>query len=106
MRRILMSLAIGLALLLTAGTVVAGEQGSGKTGSESREGKFYGKVESLPAGLIGTWRISGSGVNVTESTIIKEEHGRVRIGAYVEVEGSVSGNILNARKIETKSNLN
>ncbi len=105
MKRILASLTIGLALLLAAGAVVAEAQGSGKTGTASKEGRFYGRVESFPPALIGTWRISGNNVQVSESTVIKEEYGKVRIGAYVEVVGSVSGNTLTATQITTKRDL-
>ncbi|HSE97420.1 MAG TPA: DUF5666 domain-containing protein [Blastocatellia bacterium] len=53
----------------------------------SGKGNFKGTIESLPAGLIGTWTISGKTVQVTASTRIKQEHGAVGVGVRVKVKG-------------------
>jgi hypothetical protein len=66
------------------------------------EGKFYGIVESMPpGGIFGMWRIRGREILVTERTFIKEEYGRIGIGAQVEVKGG--GSPFTAYEIEVKS---
>ena len=63
--------------------------------------KFYGTIEAMPpAGIAGIWRISGRDVVVNQNTFIKQEYGRVGVGARVEVKGS--GNPLMAYEIEVK----
>ncbi|WP_417914566.1 DUF5666 domain-containing protein [Candidatus Electronema sp. JM] len=65
------------------------------------EGKLYGVVEAMPAGgVFGTWRVNGREVVVTERTFIKEEYGRLGIGAQVEVKGG--GNPFMAYEVEVK----
>lgn len=66
--------------------------------------KFYGTVQSLPAGgLIGDWVVSGRTVHVTAATLIKQKYGSVRVGAYVEVKGTQQADgSVNAIQIETK----
>ena len=50
--------------------------------------KFYGVVQTMPEqGYVGVWNIDGREVNVTKDTKIKEKHGKLAVGAYVEVEG-------------------
>lgn len=68
------------------------------------ESKFYGYIEALPAGgLIGDWTVSGRIVHITATTRIEQEHGTVRIGAYVEVKGySEADGSFTATKIEVK----
>lgn len=84
---------LGMALILTvlAGTLFGSEYEK-RRGKEYREYKsyeseFYGTVEELPNGLIGIWRIDGKKVEVTKDTYIKEEYGKAKVGAYVEVKG-------------------
>ncbi len=66
------------------------------------ESKIYGTIRKLPPGMIGLWDVNGREVSVTNSTFIKEKHGKAEVGAYVEVEGSLYGKGLVARKIEVK----
>jgi len=76
--------------------------GRGYYGGGYYEGKFYGPVESMPqGGIFGMWRIGGREVLVTERTFIKEEYGRIGLGAQVEVKGS--GNPFMAYEVEVKS---
>ena len=66
--------------------------------------KFYGQIESMPAGLIGDWVISGRVVRTTAATRFKQEYGAFQVGAWVEVEGYAQADgSINATKIETKS---
>jgi len=66
--------------------------------------ELEGVVQQLPSsGLIGIWRVSERKVVVTETTVIKEDDGLVRVGAEVEVEGSLeSDGSIKARTIETE----
>lgn len=71
-------------------------------GRRYEENKFYGQVEAMPqGGRDGIWRISGRDVVVSPNTYIKEEYGRMGIGAQVEVKGG--GVPFSAYEIEVKS---
>lgn len=48
--------------------------------------EFYGTVEHIPDGQIGTWIIGGRKVVVTEQTELGEDDGTPRVGTCVEVE--------------------
>jgi hypothetical protein len=99
-------LAVGLALVLTTGTVLASEYerrgGKEYERHERYESKIYGTVEKLPKGFVGTWVVNGKEVLVTKDTFIEEEHGKAAVGAYVEVKGSYDGKTFHAYKIEIK----
>ncbi len=65
--------------------------------------EFHGVVQAMPeTGYIGTWNIDGKTVQVTKDTKIEEEHGKLAVGAYVEVEGVTFEGKLIASEIETK----
>lgn len=66
------------------------------------ESKFYGTVDSLPQDRIGIWVVNGRQIVVTRETRIKEKHGRSEPGAYVEVEGSNTGETFTAFEISVK----
>ena len=69
----------------------------------SYSNKFYGVVEWLPKDTKeGVWIISGKAVKVGRHTRIKEEYGRLSVGAYVEVKGNPSGEVFIASEIEVK----
>lgn len=89
MRKVAVLIFIGI-FLLCAGTVFAKQE-------------FSGVVQAMPeGGFYGQWMIDGKPVYVTERTKIKEEHGRLGVGSYVEVIGyTVDGNFL-AHEIKTK----
>lgn len=77
------------------------ENRSDRRGEES---KMYGTVETMPqGGFDGIWRINGQDITVDRNTRIKEKHGRVAVGVYVEVEGRRSGDAFIAYEIETKN---
>lgn len=97
MQRFTTFLLISLTILLASVPLWASDDH--KDGYRS---KFYGTVESLPDGLLGTWVINGRSVVVTEQTQIEEEYGRALVGAYVEVKGKTDGQTLLADKIEVK----
>ncbi|MCI5133278.1 MAG: hypothetical protein D3904_17640 [Candidatus Electrothrix sp. EH2] len=66
--------------------------------------KLYGTVEALPQGGIdGIWRVNGRDITVDRKTRIKEKHGRIAVGVYVEVEGRYSGDNFIAYEIETEN---
>lgn len=99
-------LAVCLALVLTAGAILASEYerrgGKDYEHHERYEGKFYGTVSKIPEGGIGTWVINGKEVLVTKETLIEEEYGKAVVGAYIEVKGKYDGKTFTAYKIEVK----
>lgn len=65
--------------------------------------KFYGVIEWMPKdSKEGVWIISGKAVKVGNRTRIKEEYGRLSIGATVEVKGNPSTDLFIASEIEVK----
>lgn len=107
MKNVIITMAVGLyVVLLSAGVAFA----SGDEQHDSRkhaqtgqyESKIYGTVQSLPAGMTGIWNVNGREISVSKNTRIKEKYGKAEVGAYVEVEGTASGNTLNAYKVEVK----
>ncbi|HWQ31812.1 MAG TPA: DUF5666 domain-containing protein [Blastocatellia bacterium] len=65
--------------------------------------RFFGRITALPAqGLIGEWTVGGQKVQVTQNTIINQEHGQVAVGALVEVFAVKQNDTLVAVKIEVK----
>jgi hypothetical protein len=97
MKTLLNVLAVFLLLALTGGMVYAGAVWGARY-----ESKFYGTVEKMPEGIDGVWVVNGKEVLVTKDTIIKEKHGKAAVGAYVEVEGNLSGKAFTAYEIEVK----
>jgi hypothetical protein len=89
MRKVATLIAIGM-FLLCAGNAFAKQE-------------FYGVVQVMPEkGYLGQWDIDGKTVYVTESTKIKEKHGKLAVGSYVEVEGVTFEGKFIAAEIETK----
>jgi len=80
------------------------ETKSNVSGGDGRD-EFKGMIESLPAGgLVGDWRVKGRTVHVTAATIIDQEHGKVVVGAVVEVSGTLrTDGSLDAARIEVRS---
>ncbi len=72
-------------------------------GASGNAHKVYGVVEVLPAGLIGTWTISGTQYEVTSTTELKTPHGPFAVGVCVEVKYTLSGTTRLALEIETES---
>ena len=99
-------LAVGLMLILTAAPVLSseheGHEGKGYEHHEKDEVKFYGTIEKIPEGKVGTWIVRGKEILVEKNTKIEEEHGKAKVGAYVEVEGSYLGETFIAHEIEIK----
>ena len=93
---------LGFALLMATGAPLAGEVASEETPPARYESKFYGTVEKLPQGMVGTWVISKRDIAITSETRISERHGKAVPGAYVEVEGVNTGKAFTAHKIEVK----
>ena len=64
---------------------------------------FYGNVQQMPeSGFVGEWVVGGRTVTATNNTEFKEKHGKLQIGAYVEVEGRQKDGKFIASEIETK----
>lgn len=96
-------LAVCLLLALAGGTVFASEDEEREYRRGARyESKFYGTVEKIPEGIDGVWIVNGKDVLVTKDTVIKEKHGKAAVGAYVEIEGDLSGKTFTAYEIEVK----
>jgi hypothetical protein len=98
----------GLALSIAIGAGPAfsssdrGNEGSEKHESGKSESKLYGTVQKIPADRIGSWTVNGREIKVTADTRIKEEYGKAVSGSYVEVEGTNTGKVFTATKIEVK----
>jgi len=72
-------------------------------GSALAKQEFYGVVQVMPEkGYIGQWNIDGKTIHVPEDTKIKEKHGKLAVGSYVEVEGVTFEGKFIASEIETK----
>ena len=97
---------LGIITTLTAGPALssgrAEDDSSEHRGSGRGESKFYGNVEKIPSDRIGSWTVNGREIVVTKETRVKEEYGKAVTGAYVEVEGTNTGKVFAADKIEVK----
>lgn len=92
MRKVALVVVIALACLMLAGSLALAKQ------------EFYGNVEKMPeSGMIGEWVVAGRTVTATKDTEFKEKHGKLEMGAYVEVEGSTKNGNFIASEIETKA---
>jgi len=87
----------------------SGTPGSGDHSGDPGQGQgqyveFHGQVQALPAGLVGTWMVSGRVVRATAQTRFEQQHGALQVGARVKVSGyrQADGSI-NATKIETEN---
>ena len=90
MRKVATLIVIGI-FLLFAGNAFAKQE-------------FYGVIQAMPEkGYVGQWNIDGKAVHVTEDTKIEEKHGKLAVGAYVEVEGMTFEGKFIASEIETKT---
>lgn len=80
------------------------ETKSNVAGGDGRD-EFKGMIESLPGGgLVGDWKVKGRTVHVTGATVIDQEHGRIAVGAVVEVSGTLRADgSLDATRIEVRT---
>jgi hypothetical protein len=91
MKKIALAVAVILACLVLAFSLALAKQ------------DFYGNVEKMPeGGMVGEWVVGGRTVTATKDTVFKEKHGKLEMGAYVEVEGSEKDGKFVASEIETK----
>ncbi|MCI5167101.1 MAG: hypothetical protein D3903_13655 [Candidatus Electrothrix sp. GM3_4] len=99
---ILSALMLGCSLF--AGPVHAsGDERYERHDRSREETKLYGVIEKMPEnGFNGTWIINGKKVLVSDTTRIKEKHGRAAIGRYVKAEGVRNGDSLTAYEIEVE----
>lgn len=89
--------------------IVASEikvKSSMSTGPEPEDDglEIQGLIEALPAGgLVGTWKVAGRDVVVTDQTKLEADHGPFVVGAPVDIEGfPLPGGGVQATKIETE----
>jgi len=73
--------ALALLLPLTLGPDVALAKG----GNQNRE-RFYGIVQSKPAGLQGTWKIGGRTVTASRGAQFDQSQGPLVVGACAKVD--------------------
>jgi hypothetical protein len=66
------------------------------------EQEIFGRVDSLPAGLVGDWVIDGVTYTATASTEFKPEHGAFAVGACVKVHTTTATAPFTIREIETE----
>ncbi|MEZ4860272.1 MAG: DUF5666 domain-containing protein [Caldilineaceae bacterium] len=66
------------------------------------ETEIYGRVESMPSGLVGNWVINGVAYNADSSTEFKQEHGSFAMGICVKVHLPTTGSSATMREIETE----
>lgn len=71
-------------------------------GTANPEIKFYGLIETVPAGNIGSWTIGGQTFISDASTQLGQEHGAFASGVCAEVEYYVSGGDNIATEIKTE----
>jgi hypothetical protein len=65
--------------------------------------ELLGRIDSLPAGLLGSWAVAGRSVLVNAATLLNAEHGTFAVGATVEVHAAKGDDgALTAVKIELK----
>ncbi len=70
---------------------------------------FRGTIETLPndPNFIGDWKVSGRTVRVNAQTTISQEKGKVVVGAFVEVSGTLgTDGVVTAQKIAVRENPN
>jgi uncharacterized protein (TIGR03437 family) len=70
---------------------------------------FRGTIETLPNDpkFLGNWKVSGRTVIVNDKTVINEEKGKVAVGAFVEVTGTLgTDGAVTALKIAVRDNPN
>lgn len=70
---------------------------------------FRGVIESLPdtTGFIGDWKVSGRTVSVSADTKIDTERGKIVVGAFVEISGTLQADgSVKALKIAVRENPN
>ena len=107
MTKLIITMAMGLLVMLSAagGAFASGDErqaGRKSDHDDQYRSKIYGTIQNIPNGMTGIWKVDGKEINVTKTTIIKEKHGKAEVGAYIEVNGTATGNTFNAYKVEVK----
>jgi hypothetical protein len=65
------------------------------------ETKYYGLIETIPDGLLGTWTIGGTDFEADADTEFEQEDGAFAVGVCAEVEYVAQNGVNSAKKIET-----
>ncbi len=92
----------GFALFSISEAATAEPGREGEDEPASYESRIFGTVEKMPPERIGLWVIGRRDILVTRETRIIEKHGKVAVGAYVEVEGNNTGRMFSASRMEVK----
>ena len=72
------------------------------SGGGEQNSKVYARINTIPAGLIGTWSIGGVSYVANANTFFEQEHGGFAANGCVEVE-YVAGTPATATKIATEN---
>lgn len=82
-------LLLALSVIPASGAMAAAPAQPAQAPAFAQEVAFTGYVQALPktVGWIGAWKVSGKIVHVSKSTQLDQTDFRVRIGAFVRVEG-------------------
>jgi hypothetical protein len=72
-------------------------------GQDTAKKDLRAKIEALPeGGLVGDWTVGGQKVRVRRETFLKERHGdKFELGQEVRVQGYMTGETLDADRIDT-----
>ncbi|HEX9022513.1 MAG TPA: DUF5666 domain-containing protein [Geobacteraceae bacterium] len=97
----MIAVCFGFALSPTV-TALADDEREGEDRPASYESRIYGTVEKMPPERVGLWVVGRRDIIVTKETKIVERHGKVEVGAYVEVKGNNTGRRFSASRMEVK----
>ena len=74
----------------------------GATSTPSNEFEVYGRVDSFPASLSGTWVVKGVSYATTAATEFEQEYGAFAVGVCVKIHGLSTTSPATIREIETE----
>jgi hypothetical protein len=72
------------------------------TATPTDEVELYGRVDSLPAGLVGPWTIAGVAYNATAATEFDQEDGPFAVGVCVKLDARTSTAPATLEEVETE----
>ncbi len=78
------------------------ETNHGNRGVRVRGLKMYGRIDSAPVGLVGTWSVAGRSFEATAATRFQQRYGGLVAGGCVELEYFNNSGVDTLSKIEAK----